>query len=344
MPSIVIDLPIPIVPPFPGVPPLPLGGLGGPILQRAIGIGGGLSVGPGGPQLTPPGILATQDNVGVYRLIGQGRWGIFGPGGAAILTVDSVASIEYSKDFAISNYPQQKGGFMSYNKVEQPFMAKVGFLLSRRRATFLGQIGGWLKSLEFVSVATPEIQYPSANVMHFSYRRTSKNGVTMFLAEVWCEEVRVTATTDNSQAEGKSVNGQPTQQDGSTQPGDAAPPGGAGGGQAGGGGSNQAGGNGAETTYNTGMTAGQGSAGWRVQQPSESSTALASPEVGPAFYDGNNLPQVSSWEGNTAGQQQTMLNFDKGSLDWTPVGDGDAWGNLSPAEKGATATAPIPPP
>jgi hypothetical protein len=148
MPSIVIDLPIPIVPPFPGVPPLPLGGLGGPILQRAIGIGGGLSVGPGGPQLTPPGILATQDNVGVYRLIGQGRWGIFGPGGAAILTVDSVASIEYSKDFAISNYPQQKGGFMSYNKVEQPFMAKVGFLLSRRRATFLGQIGGWLKSLE----------------------------------------------------------------------------------------------------------------------------------------------------------------------------------------------------
>jgi hypothetical protein len=81
-----------------------------------------------------------------------------------------------------------------------------------------------------------------------------------------------------------------------------------------------------------------------VQQPSESSTALASPEVGPAFYDGNNLPQVSSWEGNTAGQQQTMLNFDKGSLDWTPVGDGDAWGNLSPAEKGATATAPIPPP
>ncbi|MCS6515080.1 hypothetical protein [Burkholderia thailandensis] len=51
------------------------------------------------------------------------------------------------------------------------------------------------------TVITPDATYENANVVAYDYRRTSKNGVTLVVAEVYLEEVRqtVVAQFDNTQ-------------------------------------------------------------------------------------------------------------------------------------------------
>jgi len=140
--------------------------------------------------LTPnPGPLMEQDAPGL-PLTGN-QWGIFGSNNQPLLTVDSVASIDYSRDYVISDYPQEKGAFQSYNKVKVPFHAKIGFFVSEHRKDFLNAIEAAVASLDFVTVVTPEIQYPSANLTHYGFQREARAGVTLIRVDVWCEEVRI---------------------------------------------------------------------------------------------------------------------------------------------------------
>lgn len=201
MASPFITLPVPEVPSVPGVPPLPLTLPG---------------VSPFTPSaLTALPILVTGDAAGIIAFVNTAQWGIFDDTGTPIIEADAVASIEYGRDYRISDYPQEEGAFASYNKVQLPYEAKVGFLIQETRENFLNEIESLLASLDLISVVTPEVTYASANLTHYNYRRTQRNGVTMILVEVWCEEVRVTAARALSNAQ--STNGQPTQQNGAAQ-------------------------------------------------------------------------------------------------------------------------------
>ncbi len=145
--------------------------------------------------------LLTADMPGFGFTAGPEQWGIFSQSGQALLAVDSVDSIEYARDYRISDYPQEKGAFQSYNKVQTPFLAKVGFLIAATRTDFLNSIEAACASLQFVAVVTPEISYPSANLTHYSFRRDGQSGRRLIRVDVWCEEVRVTAgATTNSQS------------------------------------------------------------------------------------------------------------------------------------------------
>lgn len=139
-------------------------------------------------------IPLTADSPSIGSAFGAPQWGIFTQQGAPLLVVDSVASIEYSRDYHISDYPQEQGAFESYNKVQLPFQAKIGFLINQSRVQFLQNIEAAVASLDLVVVATPEISYSSANLTHYGYRRESSGGVTLIRVEVWCEEVRISAT------------------------------------------------------------------------------------------------------------------------------------------------------
>jgi hypothetical protein len=161
-----------------------------------------------------PALLTADGFIGTGLSTGT-QWGIFSATGSPILTVDSVASVEYARDYRISDYPQEQGAFFSYNKVQTPFQGKVGFLLNQSRFSFLNQIEAQLASLNFVTLVTPEITYPSANLTHYDFRRTSRNGVTMVLVTVWVEEVRVVTATTLANAQGN--NAQPTLSGGSPQ-------------------------------------------------------------------------------------------------------------------------------
>lgn len=136
-------------------------------------------------------ILLTADAPGLGIAFGPPQWGIFTPSGSTLLISNAVNNVDYARDYSVSDYPQEKGAFESYNKVQRPYHAKVGFLISSARREFLNNIEVAAASLDLVSVVTPEISYPSANITHYSFSRTSKGGVTLILVDVWLEEIRV---------------------------------------------------------------------------------------------------------------------------------------------------------
>lgn len=138
-------------------------------------------------------ILLTADAPSLAFAFGPPQWGIFSQGGGPILVTDAVASVEYARDYHVSDFPQEKGAFASYNKVQVPYQAKVGFLIAQSRIEFLNAVEAAVASLQFVSVVTPEISYPSANLTHYSYRREIRSGVTLIRVDVWCEEIRIIA-------------------------------------------------------------------------------------------------------------------------------------------------------
>lgn len=142
----------------------------------------------------PSAALLTADSPAVLTLFAP-RWGIFWQGGAPALVADSVASVDYSREYDVSSYSQEQGAFESYNKVQQPFESKVTLLSSLTRQQLLNILEPTVASLALVSVVTPEVSYPSANLTRYSLRRTQRSGVSLISVDVHCKEIRVNATT-----------------------------------------------------------------------------------------------------------------------------------------------------
>jgi hypothetical protein len=162
------------------------------------------------------------------------EWGIFTTGGQPFAIPNSFVSVDYRKEFRISDYPVESGGFQSFNKVATPFDVRVRFAISGPSSSTFGDIGNLLtgsqgttrsdfltqvdlacKSLDLFSVVTPDATYPSVNIVHYDYRRERQNGVGIILVDVWCQEVRVTATTQFSDT--KSPEGALNQSGGTVQ-------------------------------------------------------------------------------------------------------------------------------
>lgn len=155
--------------------------------------------------------LLTADAPGIP---GVQQWGIF-KDNTPVLLSDSVASVEYTRDYQISDYPQEKGAFASYNKVQVPYQSKLTFLINATRKDFLSAVEAAIKSLDLVTVVTPEKSYENANLLHYSYRREAQHGVTLIRVDVWCEEVRIVAGPEFSNS--KSTNGAGGDVSGQTQ-------------------------------------------------------------------------------------------------------------------------------
>jgi len=132
------------------------------------------------------------------------QWGIFNASGTAVVTADQVKTFDYRKDWAISDYPQERGAFQSYNKVAEPGEVKVEFLsggsLSNRIA-LLNSIDAIAGDLNLYDVVTPEKTYISYNVSHVEYRRA--DGVSGLLkVGVHLTQIRIaTATTLSNTAQ-----------------------------------------------------------------------------------------------------------------------------------------------
>jgi hypothetical protein len=122
-------------------------------------------------------------------------WGIYNSEGEPIALADSIVEVEFRGERKLSDYPQEAGSFASYNKVGVPYaarirMAKGGDLTGRQQ--FVTTLDGLLGGLDLYSIITPEITYQNANIVHYDYHRTARNGATMLLVDVWVEEVRLT--------------------------------------------------------------------------------------------------------------------------------------------------------
>lgn len=148
-------------------------------------------------------------------MLGQPRWGIFGQTGATVLAADAVLSVEYAHDYQVSDYPQEKGAFQSYNKVQVPYEHKVSFVVSTDRSGFLTAVEAAVGSLELYTVATPDKNYPSVNLIHVGYRRVANNGASAIVVDVWCKEIRIIGSASFSNT--RSTSGADAQNNGSTQ-------------------------------------------------------------------------------------------------------------------------------
>jgi hypothetical protein len=176
-----MPLPNLTVPAFPNVPNLP----GVPPLVRAPGESlGSFAIS-----------LITTDAIGLLEGLLAPVWGIFDEFGAPMAVADTALSVEYRGDSRIAKYPQEQGGFRDYNKVQMPYNARVQLACGgsdTRRAAFLSAIEAAKQSTALYTVRMPDDTFENANVVAYDYRRTSKNGVTMLVVEVYLEEVRQT--------------------------------------------------------------------------------------------------------------------------------------------------------
>lgn len=159
---------------------------------------------PGVPILSsyaPPistAILVADTLVAASGIFGP-PWGIFLFGVPAVIA-DSVISLEFRKDWSVSDYPLEQGAFESYDRVEQPFETRIRFAAGGSSINKFAL----LESLQLLTsvnpplifdVVTPEMVYQSVSISHYDYRRTARNGVGLLQVDVFVKQVRVTAST-----------------------------------------------------------------------------------------------------------------------------------------------------
>lgn len=148
-------------------------------------------------------------------------WGIFDEGGVSVVPHDSVVAFDFRQEYAISDYPVEKGAFQSYDKVAVPYDVRFRFSTfgaQAVRADFLDTLAGASTSLELYTATTPDALYPSCNIVHYDYHREARGGgVGMIVVDVWLREVRETATTQFAKSEGATDTGQPAKEGGTKQ-------------------------------------------------------------------------------------------------------------------------------
>lgn len=168
----------------------------------------------GGVSIVLPTLLTGDTFTGYGSPSGQ-QWGVW-LGGAPVVTFDTFVSIDYRQGWALSDYPVERGGFQTYDKVQLPFDVRVKFASGfdeSNRSSLLSSVASISRSLLLYDVVTPEKVYTSVNVQHYDYHRTSTNGVGVITVEMWLLEIRVTNNTaqNNTGANGAPVdaNGAP---------------------------------------------------------------------------------------------------------------------------------------
>lgn len=162
--------------PFPYIPPLP----GVPAIPRSILY----------PAKLPTRVVAKP----VTSVIGV-QWGFVGADGGAVLSPDSFIDFEYREERKIPNYPIEGGGFQSYNKVAMPFDCRITVSCNGKgkmtKENFLNAIDTLMNSLTLINVITPNFTYKNCNLVHVDYRREAKQGVSLIIAQLWFQQVRI---------------------------------------------------------------------------------------------------------------------------------------------------------
>jgi hypothetical protein len=129
--------------------------------------------------------------------------------------------LDFRQNYRISTAPQEQGAFLSYNKVQDPFDGRVTFLVGGtqgQRAAFLSTVAALAASMNLYALVMPEVTYPSVNVTHYDFRRTSRSGVSLLAVDVWVEQVRVTGTTAYSNTNTATPSGADPVNGGNVQP------------------------------------------------------------------------------------------------------------------------------
>ena len=159
------------------------------------------------PLVIPPAPPLTADapNVAAQN---SATWGLFTSAGALALAVDSIVAVEPGREFRISDYNTEEGGFQSFNKVATPAETRVTVAKggnATERQAFLAALDTMIEALDVYSVVMPDQTLTNRNLTHYTYSRTAEKGVQLLLVDLHLEEVRQSATaafTDSQQPSG----------------------------------------------------------------------------------------------------------------------------------------------
>ena len=147
------------------------------------------------------------------------QWGFVMESGEIPIVPDSFIDFEYREEHKIPNYPVEDGGFASYNKVALPFDVRVTVSCNGNgtmtKEDFLTAIESLINSLTLLNVITPNKIYTNCNLIHVDYRREAKQGVSLIIAKLYFQEVRITQASVVTTSE---PSGTPTQNNGQVSP------------------------------------------------------------------------------------------------------------------------------
>lgn len=142
--------------------------------------------------------LLTGDDPSILGLFQSAQWGVFDEDGNPVAVFDSVVSFDHAKEWRLSDYPIEDGGFETYNKVETPYDQRLTFAKGgpeAERSDFLDDIELAVASLDLFTVTTPEKTYTNANLVKYDFSRKANAGVTLLLVDLQIREVRVSANS-----------------------------------------------------------------------------------------------------------------------------------------------------
>lgn len=138
----------------------------------------------------------------------KATWGVYYSDGTLALAVDSVISAEPMREYRLSDYITEKGGFQTYNKVETPAETRVTVTKGgddSEREAFLNVLDNLIEGLELLSFVMPDGTLTNRTLIRYDYRRGREQGATLLTVELMLQEVRETAQsafTDSKAPEG----------------------------------------------------------------------------------------------------------------------------------------------
>jgi len=141
--------------------------------------------------IDPTGILTADTFIG-YGFGEPPLWGVF-LNGVPVVIADTVTDLGYNQDWAVADYPVERGGFESYDKVNLPYRIRVQFVSGGsegNRQALLDSVAAIADQLTLYDVITPEAVYIGVNVEHYDYRRAARNGIGLMIIDVHLLEIR----------------------------------------------------------------------------------------------------------------------------------------------------------
>ena len=148
-------------------------------------------------------VLQVQDQWGVFDSKGRSvgdpslftgiAGGIIEALGLPFTSTYSTDSVDYVKETSVSDFPVERGGFASYNKVEAPANPQVRLCMQgteAQRTTFLNAIAAACKSTDLYDVTTPEKSYKGYNIERYDFSRTAHHGATLLIVTLSLKEIR----------------------------------------------------------------------------------------------------------------------------------------------------------
>ena len=171
-------LPITPKPQYPNVP----NARGVPSVFRRIG------------QINSTVVLLLADAKKILNMFAGPKWGLFTQGVAPPILPDSVIKVSYRGEAKVATAPLEQGAFYSYNKVQEPFAARVIFAIGgfpSHRQAFLKACEGAKQSLGLYDLVMPDGVKKNVNVIHYDFERSAMSGLSLMTVDVWVQEIRL---------------------------------------------------------------------------------------------------------------------------------------------------------